>query len=54
METNVSSKIQSKTYQEEAEHEKSADVVEAEPLNPPVFGITFIGTSHGFDATGAP
>jgi hypothetical protein len=49
METNASDRI---SANHPGGNEKADEPVSLVPFEPPVFGITFIGTSHGFDAKG--
>lgn len=52
METNISDRIcgEPKAFRPRPSTEDA--LVPAKPFEPPVFGVTFIGTSHGFDAKG--
>jgi hypothetical protein len=53
METNASDRIGTNGGGSGVDKADDAAAPVLEPFEPPVFGITFIGTSHGFDAKGS-
>lgn len=53
METNASDRIGTNGGSSGVDKADDAAAPVLEPFEPPVFGITFIGTSHGFDAKGS-